>query len=840
MKKLFFAFMALAIFFNAQGQAPKKLNAAEIKQALNKLEVLGSVMYLAAHPDDENTRMIAYMANERHMRTSYLSMTRGDGGQNLVGTEIREYLGIIRTQELLAARRTDGGEQLFTRANDFGFSKDPDETFEIWEKGDVLADVVWNIRKFKPDVIITRFDTTRSSSGRMHGHHTASALLAQLAFDMANDETVFPEQLKFVDSWRPKGLYWNTYNFGGNFTSEHADEPGYFTVPLGTYNPILGKSYDEISALSRSQHKSQGFGSTGRRGELDEYLMFWKGEMPKEDIFESINTSWSRVRNGQVIGDLISKINLSFDVMNPAASIKDLMIAREMINDLDNEYWKQVKLKEIDLIIKSSIGLYLEVVANQPSATQGDQIQLYVEAINRSNATVELKSIEIIGTGLKDRNVEILLNNKKISKSFSLSIDRAISQPYWLQNEATLGMYKVEDQNLRGLPQNPPAYVAKFDMMIEGRPFEYKTPVVYKRNDRVVGEFYRPFVVTPPVFVNTNESVLIFPNEDPKDINVTVIAGKDGVTGKVSLVVPEGWKVYPSSQTFKIDQVGGEYRTKFKVLPTKQGSEGYAKAKIEYNGRTFNQGLKLINYAHIPVQTIFPTSQAKVVRVELEKKGQYVGYIMGSGDAIPESLEQIGYSVDMIDPENVTEESLQVYDAVIIGIRAFNTIDRMRVIQPELMNYVNAGGTVIAQYNTSMRNQPPIGPYPFTISRERVTKEEAEVTILEPNHPIINGPNKITSKDFEGWVQERGLYFPNQWDERYTPILAANDPGEPSRKGGLLVTEYGKGYFIYTGYSWFRELPAGVAGAFRIFANMISLGNEQPNVTSIKIENKNR
>ena len=669
----------------------------------------------------------------------------------------------------------------------------------------------------------------------MHGHHTASALLAQQAFDMTNDASAFSEQLQFVEPWQPKGLYWNTYNFGGNFRSEHADESGYFTVPLGTYNPVLGKSYDEISALSRSEHKSQGFGSTGRRGNLDEYLMFWKGEMPKEDIFESINTTWSRVANGKAIGDLISKINASFDIMNPAASVKDLMMAREMISELDDEYWKQVKLKEIDIIIKSSLGLYLEVVTNRPNATQGDQVQLSIEAINRTNAAVELKSVEILGADLKDTKVENLLNNQKVSKSLTLSIDRPISQPYWLENEATLGMYKVEDQNLRGLLQNPAPYVAKFDLNIEGKPYTYETALVYKKNDRVVGEFYRPFVVTPPVLVNTNESILIFPNEEPKEINITVIAGKDDISGELTLDVPEGWKIYPKSHAFSIAKNGGEYRTQFKVLPTKQDSEGYAQAKVKYNGRTFNQGLKLIEYAHIPVQTIFPTSQAKVVR-RAKEKGQHVGYIMGSGDAIPESLEQIGYSVDMIEPKNVTAESLEVYDAIIIGIRAFNTIDRMRVIQPELMKYVNKGGTVIAQYNTSMKNQPKIGPYPFTISRERVTKEEAEVTILEPNHPIIDGPNKITSKDFEGWVQERGLYFPNQWDDRYIPILAANDPGEPSRKGGLLVAEYGKGYFIYTGYSWFRELPAGVAGAFRIFANMISLGNEQPNEMPIKME----
>ncbi len=834
MKKLLTSIFALLFVFPLSAQTPKKLNSAEIKQALNKLEVLGSVMYWAAHPDDENTRLIAYMSNERNLRTAYLAMTRGDGGQNLIGTEIREYLGIIRTQELLAARRTDGGEQFFTRANDFGYSKNPEETFEIWDEEAVLADAIYNIRRFKPDVIITRFDTT---SGRNHGHHTASALLAQRAFDLAADPTVYPDQLESVDVWQSKGLYWNTYNFGGNNNNEHDGEAGYFSVPLGDYNPLLGKSYDEISALSRSQHKSQGFGSTGRRGELSEYLRHWKGEMPKEDVFENIDTSWERVEGGKEIGKLVQKLNEEYNVQHPENSIRELMRVRRMVVELKNDYWRNVKLKELDIIIKSVLGLYLEVVADSPTATPGESVTLTIEAINRSDAEVTFDSFVVEGTDTKIESERYLGNNERYNAQTELIVDLPISQPYWLKEEASLGMYRVDEQTLRGLPENPPAYMARFNLTIEGTPYSYATPVVFKRNDRVIGEYYRPFVITPPVFVNTQESVLIFPDNEPKDINVTVIAGTDDVSGTVTLKLPENWKIYPDSQDFDIANKAGEYRATFQVLPPVGSSEGYATASVEYNGGTYTSGLKEIDYQHIPFQTIFPESQAKVVKVDLKKKGQFVGYLMGSGDAIPESLEQIGYNVTLLDPNNITAEGIANYDAVIVGIRAFNTIDRMPVIQPELMKYVEAGGTVIAQYNTSMRNQPAIGPYSFSISRDRVTKEEAEVTILAPDHPLIDGPNKITQEDFKGWVQERGLYFPNEWDDHYTPILAANDPGEPSRKGGLLVTEYGKGYFVYTGYSWFRELPAGVAGAFRIFANMISLGNVSPEQTKVDVEN---
>lgn len=835
-----FAAVLLLISHFSMAQAPKKLNAAEIKQALNKLEVLGSVLYLAAHPDDENTRLIAYMANEKNMRTAYLSMTRGDGGQNLIGTEIREYLGIIRTQELLAARRRDGGEQLFTRANDFGFSKNPFETFEIWDEEDVLADVVWNIRRFRPDVIITRFDTTLVPGGRMHGHHTASARLAQRAFDIANDPDVFPEQLKYVSLWQPKGLYWNTYNFGGNFTSEHADQPGYFTIDLGVYNPLLGKSYDEISAISRSQHKSQGFGSTGRRGELKEYLMRWKGELNKEDIFENINTTWDRVAGGAAIGQLIAKANDSFELDNPASIVKGLMEARELITQLKDEYWKKVKLAEIDLVIKSVLGLYLEIRATQYNAVEGETVRLSLEAVNRSDAQVILKGIGF--KGQMDASIENqkLLNNQRFNKDFEYTVKTDVSQPYWLNDQATLGMYSVEDQRLRGLPENPATLIAELALTIEGIDYRYKTPVIFKRNDRVDGEVYRPFVVTPPVFVDIEQPVLIFPDNEPKEVNVLIKSGKDDVSGDLKLVLPSGWKVDQTEVKYSLEKKGDEQRVRLKLLPPSSPSEGEIKAQVTYAGNTYNKGLKIINYKHIPVQTIFPESKAKVVKLDLKRKGQYIGYIMGSGDAIPESLEQIGYTVDILDPDKITEESLANYDAVIVGIRAYNTVERMSFIQPWLMNYVKEGGTVITQYNTSMRNQPEIGPYPFSISRDRVTVEGAEVRILAPDHPLINGPNKITAKDFEGWVQERGLYFPNRWDKRYTPILSSNDPGETPKNGGLLVTKHGEGYFVYTGYSWFRELPAGVAGAFRIFSNMISLGQDKPKSTALNsIENRN-
>ncbi|OEK04500.1 PIG-L family deacetylase [Roseivirga misakiensis] len=824
-------------------QAPVKLNAAEIKQALNKLEVLGSVLYVAAHPDDENTRLIGYMANEKNLRTAYMAMTRGDGGQNLVGTEIREYLGIIRTQELLAARRRDGGEQFFTRTNDFGFSKNPDETFNTWDKDDALADVVWNVRRFRPDIMITRFDSARVPGGRMHGHHTASSLLAIEAFDLANDPNAYPEQLKYVEPWQPKGLYWNTYNFRGNNSGSFSDQEGYYELDLGAYNPLLGKSYDEISAISRSQHKSQGFGSTGNRGELREYLKLWKGEAPKNDVFEKIDQTWSRVKGGEAIGKLISQANQAYNLENPAAIVPTLLQARSAIVNLKDEYWKNVKLKELDLVIKSAMGLYLEVAATTYSAVPGEMVPIYYEAINRSDVNAKILSIEIPSIKKTIRIDKSLVNNKRLRANDSIRItpDMEYSQPFWLVDEASLGMYQVNDQELIGLAENPGMITAHFKLEIDGKPYEYATDLVYKRNDRVKGEFYRPFVITPPVMADIKESVLVFPNNEPKTVNVVVKSGRTNVKGAVRLNLPAGWKSNPAFVSYDLKEKNQEFSAEFSVLPPSNPEEAYIGVQATYNGKSYDRGLKVIEYDHIPIQTIFPKSNTKVVRAEINRSNQYVGYIMGSGDAIPESLEQVGYTVTVLDPNNITAENLEPFDAVIVGVRAYNTIERMSVIQPRLMEYVKTGGTVITQYNTSMRNQPDIGPYPFQISRDRVTVEEAPVTILAPDHPIINGPNKITQKDFEGWVQERGLYFPNRWDDKYTPILSSNDPGETPKNGGLLVAEYGEGHFVYTGYSWFRELPAGVPGAFRIFTNMISLGKERPKNTALKsVETDNK
>lgn len=819
--------LLLVSWGNAIAQAPEKPTSAQIHEAIKKLNVLGSVLYVAAHPDDENTRMIAYMSNHERMNTAYLSLTRGDGGQNLIGKEIRDLLGVIRTQELLGARSVDGGQQMFTRANDFGYSKTAEETLNIWNKDEVMADVIWAIRKFQPDVIINRFshDTDRKT----HGHHTTSAILSHEAFDLAGDPKVYPEQLKHVKTWQPTRLFFNTswWFYGSRDKFNKADKSDMLSVDVGVYYPLKGKSNNEIAAESRSMHKCQGFGSEGSRGSEMEYLQYLKGEKPKNNPFDGINTTWTRVEGGKKIGKLVSEIDANFKHDNPAASLPKLMEAYQLINGLPEGYWKTIKLKEIQKIIKGSLGLFFEVVAEDYSATLGETVDLNIEVINRLGSDVFLEKI-ILPNGQVIKTKENLVINQKFlfTEKFNIPLNFEYTNAYWLNEEATsMGMYTVKDQLLRGLPETPKKTVAQLEFLINGEKVVYEADFVYKRTDPVKGETYRPFEVTIPVFVNISETVYVFPNEKSKMVKVKVIAGQKDLKGKVKLELPKGWKCEPAFQEVSLAQKTQEAIFEFKVTPPAAQNVGQVKAIVEIAGKIYDNELVLIEYDHIPTQTILRPSSAKIVKIDLKKEGEKIGYIMGAGDDIPSSLEQIGYEVTLLEDGDVTVENLKQYDAVILGIRAYNTRERMKFIQPALFEYVEKGGTMIVQYNTSHRLEvDEVAPYPMEVSRDRVSMEDAEVRILKPEHVVLNFPNKITSKDFEGWVQERGLYFPDKWDEKYDAILSSNDVGETPKDGGLLVAKHGKGYFIYSGYSWFRELPAGVPGAFRLFTNLISIG----------------
>ncbi|TVZ51544.1 PIG-L family deacetylase [Dokdonia sp. Hel_I_53] len=838
MRKTYFFLFVLTIFAFAKAYSqgitlqPKKPTASEIYNDLQKLNFLGSVLYIAAHPDDENTTAISYFANTVKARTAYLSLTRGDGGQNIIGPELREKLGVIRTQELLAARATDGGEQLFTRANDFGYSKHPDETLAIWNKEEVLGDVVWAIRTFQPDVIINRFD--HRSPGSTHGHHTSSAMLAVEAFDLAEDKTKYPDQLVYTDTWQPKRQFFNTswWFYGSRENFEKADKSKLVKIDVGTYYPSLGLSNTEISSLSRSQHKSQGFGNTGSRGASDTYFELLRGEMPSNsNLFQGIDTSWNRVKGGEPIQNIIDKIIASYNFKAPVESVPLLVKAYTLVQDLENEHWKKNKTEELKNLIVACSGLYLEATSNIATATVGSSMILNVEAINRSNQMVQLKSVIITPTKALTNVDTTLMNNNRFNTEIptTISEDFKDTSAYWLREEGTLGMYKVADRRMIGKPETPQKNTVVFNLSVAGVDIAVERPIVFKYNDRVKGEVYESFEVTPPVSAKVDAKVIIFAKAESKEIPVTVTAHKENLTGIVTLDVPKDWKVSPRSYPINNTSIGTNNVFNFTVTPPTGNSGGSISPKVLVAGKNYAKELVLIDYAHIPKQSLFLPNTARVVRLDIERKGDYIGYIQGAGDAVPENLEQIGYQVAVIDPDVMTADMLSQFDAVVIGIRAYNVIKSLQTKQPLLLEYVKNGGTLITQYNTSGRwaNTNVGAPYDLKLSRDRVTDENSEVRILKKDHPLMSFPNEITTKDFEGWTQERGLYFPNEWSSEFTPLLSMNDKGESPKLGSLLVAPYGEGHYIYTGLSFFRELPAGVSGAYKLFANMLSIGKQE-------------
>ena len=833
MRSLYLLCIALITQFTSYSQQPNKPTTSEIHESIKKLNFLGSVLYVAAHPDDENTRLISYMANEVKARTAYLSITRGDGGQNLIGPEIRELLGVIRTQELLAARRTDGGEQMFTRANDFGYSKHPDETLAIWDKDKVLSDVVWAIRKFQPDVIINRFN--HRTPGSTHGHHTSSAMLSVEAFDLVNNKSSYPTQLKHTDVWQPKRLFFNTswWFYGSREKFEKADKTNLLSMDTGVYFPSSGLSNSEIASLSRSQHKSQGFGSTGTRGSQLEYIELIKGELPtdKTNIFEGIDTSWNRVEGGKAIGNVLSKVEANFDFTNPSASVSELVKAYAMIQKLENEHWRSIKSKEIKNIIAACSGLYLEAVSNNSNATNDSEVELNIEAINRSKANITLENFNISNGTMVEKSIKMIDNTSfKFKEQLSIN-NQDFSMPYWLTKKGTLGMYNVDNRLLIGKPETPRFLEVTFNLIIDNVRIPFTKPIVYKTNDPVKGEVYKPFEIIPEVSAKIAEKVIIFENDKEKEIPVVVKAGRDNLKGNLKLAYPKDWTVFPESQNVSIEHKGEEQTLLFTVIPPKNQSEGALTPMVTIGSKTYTKELIEVDYNHIPYQTILMPSESRIVRLDIQKKGENIGYIEGAGDVVPESLQQIGYNVVTIKPEDINPETLSRFDAVVVGIRAYNVVDELKYKQKHLFDFVEKGGNMIVQYNTSRRIKvDELAPYKLKLGRDRVTDENAEVRIINPNHELMSFPNKITQNDFKGWTQERGLYFPSEWADEFEPIISINDKGETPKESSLLVAKHGKGHYIYTGLSFFREFPAGVPGAYRLFANMLSIGKDNLNI----------
>lgn len=830
---LFITFCICAWSGSAHAQLQQRVvSSSEILSDLQKLNVLGSVLYFAAHPDDENTRLIAWSAREMKYRTAYLSLTRGDGGQNLIGTELAEELGLIRTQELLAARRIDGGEQYFSRANDFGFSKTPEETLEFWGREAILADAVWVIRKHRPDVIITRFPPDPRGG---HGHHQAATILAIEAFRAAADPQRFPEQLAFVEPWQAKRLLWNAANFGGrnNTTSDQ------FNLDIGAYNPLLGQSYGEIAAESRSSHKSQGFGAARQRGTTREFFELLDGDAPEVTLMDDVDVSWNRVKGADHLEVIINKIIHEFDVLHPEASLPALLSLYRQMEQLEPGYWPTQKIKELKEIILACAGIWFESYAESAKVAIGQEVKIRTDFIVRRPGV----DVQVRNVGMHAQQTTLPFNQLHQINTTLIPIHS--TQPYWLREEKVQERFGVAHLGEIGLPENPDGPKTSIQLNINGIELDYERTIAYKYTHPVHGEIHQPLVVAPPVTSNLNLNSLAFSstnNEKVIGVNFHSHASK-ALHATVIPKVPLGWAISPAKLDLDFSQPGVEIVAQFTLRPDpavilKRAANATATAydidrltfELQYinpeNGqqtRELAHMIKTIDYQHIPLITHFPPANIRLSYINTGVSAKRIGYLAGAGDLVPEALREIGLQVELLSEQDVLDQDLRQYDAIISGIRAYNVNRRMSSLHPKLMKYVESGGTYLMQYNVSSGlSTADFGPYPFKLSRLRVTDELSEVRTLLPDHQVLNYPNRIGPQDFEGWIQERGLYFAADIDPRYELPLSMNDAGEQALDGSVVVGRYGKGNFVYTSLAFFRQLPAGVPGAYRLFINLLA------------------
>ncbi len=821
--KRFFRFLAtvacLLTGFPGVGQVAQPPPASAILQDLQSFREMGSVLYVAAHPDDENTQLITYLARGRHYRTAYLSVTRGDGGQNEIGPEFGERLGLARTQELLAARKIDGGRQFFTRALDFGYSKSMDETLGIWDRQQVVADIVRVIRTFRPDVVITRF-VPQPQPGN-HGHHNASAVLALEAFKLAGDPKAFPEQ--FADGltpWQPVRILQNS---GGT---------GAFSIEAGGKDSVTGEAFQAMAGRSRAQHKTQGFGNGGGRGGAGagtwrETFTVLAGSAATNDIMDGIDLTWSRVSGGSETVRLADEAIAQFKPEDPAASVPALLALRSRIAALPSDPVVTEKRQLLDRILQACLGLSVETVTPAVEIVPGEQLKLHSSAIIASAVPVKLIEVRVPDLGVKKFGVD-LKAGQAVSGDMAFTIPKTtpLSQPYWLREPSTAGMFRVAETKLIGQPENPPPFSVEYVFEVGGQTLVIPNePLAVE----TAGKPMRRLAAISPVSLKFGSSVALFKPGISKTVEVEITAARADVHGTLHIESPADWKISPASQPFKIAKAGDKVRLAFTVTAPAQAASGSFLAVAEIGGQKFSNGRFEIRYDHIPVQLLQSAARLKVVAFDYAIRGKTVGYLLGAGDDTAEDLTQLGYAVTTLTGADLTPEKLRGLDAVVIGVRAFNERNDLAANLPGLFAYVENGGTVVAQYNRpNGLKTPQLGPYQISLAggapQQRVTDENSPVTFLAPDSAALTTPNHLALDDFNGWVQERGAYFPSSWDEHYSPVLAMNDPGEQPLKGSVLVAQYGKGYFVYTGLAFFRQLPAGVPGAYRLFANLISLG----------------
>lgn len=804
---------------NIIAQKPQTPTPSEIYFKIEKLNVLASAMYIAAHPDDENTRLITYLTHHDKAYTNYLSLTRGNGGQNLISNELGTDLGIIRTNELWNARKIDGGKQFFSMANDFGFSKKPNEALEIWGKKWLLEQMVYMIRKEQPDVIINRFD--HRTEGNTHGHHTASAQLSKEAFTLANDSTyelpsVIEEDLPI---WKTKRLFFNVswFFFGSKQAFNKADKSKYIPLNIGVYYNLLGKNNQEIASLSRSQHQSQGFGDMSSRGEEIDYVELVDGDALKSSsLFEGIDTSWNRIKGGNSIQPLVTQLINEYDFTDPSKSINLLTKIYSEIDKLPETIWKTRKQNEVKELIKNCAGLFLDITTNEPYSFHDATIPVKVEVANRSNQNIVIKDITL-------NNNKILLNKKLENKEVFYDYFDTTFNGQLTDFKRFVTLTDFIERQFKENPKIHSIIKNKIGLEINGVYLTYSLPIQYRYKDVVKGEVYKPFHVIRKVSVKIKNPVYIAKKN--KDLTITAII--DNYSNEDI----EGIFVYSQRRkpngnipiTLKANERNREI--KYQIQEDESGFD--YDAGFYFDGKSVSDEIKWIDYDHIPLSYYYKQVKTRIIILDKEIKKQRIGYIMGAGDEIPQVLENVGYQVDLIDLKSIKQEDLSKYETIIVGIRAFNTESSLKIKNKLLFDYVKNGGTVITQYQTNTNLQTEeIAPYNLKIGKTRITNENAVVKFINPNEPVLNKPFKITQKNFQLWVQEQGLYYADEFASEFQPVFTSHDFDEKETNGALLIAKHGKGHYIYTGLSFFRQLPAGNTGALELFINLIELKNE--------------
>jgi LmbE family N-acetylglucosaminyl deacetylase len=820
--KRFIVVLAVFLGVNTFAQTPIINNSADVYLQIKKLKILGSVLYIGAHPDDENNTLLPFLAKEKMYRTAYLSLTRGEGGQNLIGPEQGVELGLIRTQELLAARKIDGAEQYFTRAYEFGYSKSSTETLKIWDKEKVLSDIVWVIRKFQPDIIITRFPPD-SRAG--HGHHAASCILANEAFVAAADSTKFADQLDAgVRPFKAKRILWNTYNFGTNNTTGENQ----LKIDVGGYNVLLGKSYGEIGAEARSMHKSQGEGRPRRRGVLNEYFVTTGGDTAKTDLMDGVNTNWNRLPTVYYAEKMIDNILQKYNFEKPEQSLPMLVQLYKYIQSITASYWRDKKLAEVQNIIEQSSGLFVEATTNQESIVQGDTLPITFFFNKRKHANVNVKKITIEGV---DSNLLTTLKDNEnfiYSTKLPIAINKPITQPYWLQQPQTEGMFIVAQQNNIGNADSKPSVEVDITVNIEGQNFIIPKSVQYKYVDAVKGELYQPLQILPPATVALDFDKKIIGDKKQIEGKIIFTNYKKNITLDIDKFInsPSQKGLVVDVKTLSFDSTFEEKEVAYGAL-IKDSAALYLGATLLPFENSINQTLHQIKYDHIPTQTYFNNALVLPLAVDVKTTVGKVGFIVGAGDKMPEALEQLGFQVDILNEKDITIANLKQYQAIISGIRAFNIVSWLPAKNKILNQYVNEGGNLLIQYvrnNVNNGKKIQIGPYPFTVNSSiRVTEENAKVEFKNPNHIVLNSPNKITNKDFDNWKQERSTYEAETLDANFESIFTMNDTDSKPSSGSLAIASYGKGNVAYISLALFRQLPAGVAGSYRLLANLVAL-----------------